>query len=183
LEKKAFLKSLGDQKEKLLIKAPFDGQIVGSENYLHKGRWLSKDLQLFKVVDPESYIVSGYFREEDMGLFDVGARGRFYPRSSLTSPVDVIVTAINRTNVTNLEDQSLASVYGGPIAVEEAKDFDYLKPHESIYRVTMEVKSSSREEVGRFALNGYVRLQAARKSYFRRMFDSSAALVVRELNL
>ena len=91
------------------------------------------------------------------------------------------ITDIEKSNVNVLERAELASIYGGPLAVDQDAQ-GRLKPHDSLYKITFKPDAPLNLEQNPYMLRGNVRLEAEHKSYISSWIRSINALFIREMN-
>ncbi len=182
-EAQAKLNGLLVQKDKLTMRAPFDGIVAEKTSNLHIGRWVNEAQSLLHLVKFDRPILHGYVREEDVHRIQTGAQGRFYPDTGIHGTIKVTVLEISQTNTATLERPDLASTYGGPVAIEPAAghDSNALVPHDTLYAVLMEPTNPEKTTVPPHLLSGEVKLKGERKSFALRAFTHIAALIVREV--
>ncbi|GJL86122.1 MAG: hypothetical protein DHS20C02_18970 [Micavibrio sp.] len=179
-EAQAAFDGLQQQKDRLIMRAPFDGVVAEKAFDLHKGRWVGEKQSLIHLVKFDRAVLRGYVRENDIRRIENGATGRFYPDTGISGAMTVQVKEISRTNASTIERPDLASTYGGSVAIAQSGgNSSALVPHDAVYAVLMEPVSPE-TAVPPHLLSGEVKLKGERKSFAARAFTRIAALVVRE---
>jgi len=172
----ARLTGLQQQRERLLVRAPYAGIIMDMNPALHPQRWVDTALPLATLVAPDQAVVLGVAQEDDLIALAVGQTGHFVPEDVLGKSIDIEVTEIGSVNIHELDRPYLASVYGGAIAVRQ-NAHGKLAPTASVFAVRFTPKSTpSLTRIQR----GTAFINAKPRSFVRRLFDGSAALLVRE---
>lgn len=172
----ARLTGLQQQRERLVVRAPFAGIIMDMNPALHPQRWVDNILPLATLVVPDQAIVQGIANEDTIVSLAVGQSGRFVPEDVLGKVIDIEVTEISSVNIHEIGRPYLASIYGGAIAVQQNADHK-LEPTTSVFAVRLVPKSkTSLTQIQR----GTAFINAKPRSFARRLFDGAAALIVRE---
>lgn len=134
---RAELDGLRAVKEKLTVRATFDGRVRDLSDALRPGEWLAKDEPL-GIVQSHVASVTAYVEEADLAKLETGGKGRFYPEGGDVSPFPILITHIDGTGTRELKIEELASIFGGGIATRPDKERDNtLVPEQGIYRVLM----------------------------------------------
>jgi len=165
------------QLQQLEIRAPLSGTVVEITDALTPGRWVNENLQLALVVNPENLQVEAYFTEDKIGQIEPGASGYFYPETTFFPPFPVYIDSISHAAITTLNNPLQSSVYGGDIASQKQQD-GTLRPNHSIYSVKLTPGKvvDTINQVQR----GEVRIAGAPRSIAGRLWQSVAAVVIRE---
>ncbi|MBK8815398.1 MAG: biotin/lipoyl-binding protein [Methylococcaceae bacterium] len=139
---RAEIQGLQDVKEKLTIKATFEGHVRDLSDWLIPGEWLAKDEPL-GIVESTNVIVIAYAEEADLEKLKVGGEGRFYPEGGDLQSISVTIAAVDKTGTRDLKVEELASKYGGEIAVRPDEQ-DQLIPEQGLYRVLLQFPKNER---------------------------------------
>jgi putative peptide zinc metalloprotease protein len=126
--------ALLDQKARLDVSAPITGAAVDFSDGLEPGEWLPAKSRLLSVVDPAGLQVDAYIDEADLERIAPGNTATFYAAADDRIEVALRISEIARASTRILHEPSLASVYGGPIAVRATKQNELI-PDQTIYRV------------------------------------------------
>ncbi len=121
------------RRERLVLTAPYDGQVTDLGPDMHVGRWLNGAEVVARVVSPGRYDIQAYIAETDVWRIAPKALARFVPDdlAQPSRPGKLVETA--SAAVQFIDAPMLASVNGGPIAVNEDRE-KRLKPRTSLYR-------------------------------------------------
>jgi putative peptide zinc metalloprotease protein len=121
------------RKSRLILRAPNSGVVADIGPDMHPGRWLGGDEAVARIVSPGSLDIQAYIDEDDVWRIDPIAMGRFVPDSleEPSRPAKLVETA--STALELIDQPMLASINGGPIAVNEDSQ-KRLKPRDSLYR-------------------------------------------------
>jgi putative peptide zinc metalloprotease protein len=122
------------RRQRLVLRAPIDGVISDITPEMHPGRWLNGSETVARVVTPGRYDIQAYVEEDDHWRVEKGAMGRFVPDdlAQPSRPAKLVEQAAAALQF--LDQPMLASVHGGPIAVNE-DDGKRLKPRKAWYRI------------------------------------------------
>ena len=74
-------------------RAPIAGRLSDVPPELADGQWVAREQTLGRAIGDTPARLRGYVRAGDVGRFEVGAPGRFYPQDPARPPVDVRVSA------------------------------------------------------------------------------------------
>ena len=175
-EEAARLVGLKQQRERLLIRAPFAGIIMDMDQSLHSQCWVDTSLPLATLVATGQIVVQAVASEDAAAVLAIGQSGHFVPEDGLRNSIDVEVSEISSVNIHHFDRLYLASVYGGDVAVRQ-NAAGTLSPIASVFAVRLSAKSPlalTRVERGTVVIN------ARPRSFARRLFDGAAAILVRE---
>jgi putative peptide zinc metalloprotease protein len=130
---------------------------------MHSGRWVGGSEVIARIVSPGDYDVQAFIGEGDTQRIAAGALARFVPDDSTqTSRRAKLVERSTSASLT-LDQPILASINGGPIAVD--KDGMTLKPHKPIYRARLIAeKSDPADDALIQIVPGQVRIDAESRS-------------------
>ncbi|MDD2761800.1 MAG: hypothetical protein PHH11_16105, partial [Methylomonas sp.] len=173
----AKLAGLKQQRERLLVRAPFAGVVVDLADNLHSQRWIDSALPLATIVAPGHATIHGIADEEAVSVLALGRTGRFVPENLQAKAIAVEVTSFGDINLHELEHPYLASVYGGALAVRQ-NAAGKLTPSASVFAVGL-TPNSATTAVSRVE-RGTAIVQGKARSFARRLFDNAASLLVRE---
>jgi putative peptide zinc metalloprotease protein len=121
----------------LTIRAPFDGTVETVEDGLSAGTWLPRGERLFDVVGPIGIKGEAFVGESDVSRIAAGHAVTFVASFPEMSALRCRVTAVDRVNVTTLDEPSIASPYGGPVPAELQPGTRQLVPLRATYRVRL----------------------------------------------
>lgn len=139
-----------DSRDRLVVRAPLSGIIRDMEDALTPGRWIGPKLPLAMVVAPGNGELVGYVGEGDFDRLIPGAGGVFHPDDPLAPRRAVRVRAVDPVSTPVLDVPALASINGGPVAVEGQASpqqpgqhggagRNALAPVEAVYRIVLNV--------------------------------------------
>lgn len=150
------VEAMGRVKDKLIVTAPFDGRVTGTDDGLAVGQWYKPSQSLLHVADPSACTIDAYVAEGDVGRIAIGGNGVFQAEG-MAEFQPVTVERIDRLAVTTLPTPLLASPHGGEIAARQDQRGRWL-PVESYYRVQLSIPTCQHEWVVR----GHVVLESER---------------------
>lgn len=190
-----------DSRIRLEIRAPLSGVVTDMEDALLPGRWLGSKLPLATVVAPGAGELIGYVNEADLDRLRPEAAARFHPDDPLQRRLEARVRAVDPVSVTVLDIPALASLHGGPVAVEGqngggagaaggmagASSRAALSPVEAVYRIVFDVIATDVTATDGAAANGpahvtrgIARVEGDTRSVAERFWRSAAAVLIRE---
>lgn len=168
-----------ERQDRLLVRAPFSGQVEISDPKW-PGEWLAHNLPLLSVHEPGPGRVVAYVEEIHLHRIDSGLNGYFVAQESALSRLNVRLVSISSAAIADLKDPLLASANGGPIAVRP-HDSQGLRPDQGIYRLEFAIESKESECTK--IIPGVVRLHCRPSSLARRLWNAAVAVLIRELSL
>jgi len=174
-----------DSLTRLEVRAPLSGTVTDLEDGLLPGRWVGPKLPLGIVVSPGPGELVGYVGEGDFDRLKPGAAARFHPDDPLQARRDARVQSVDPVSVTVLDVPALASLHGGPVAVEGqnglvsagATNRSALAPVEAVYRIVFAV---SGEGGPAHVTRGGARVEGEARSLAERFWRVAAAVLIRE---
>lgn len=154
-EKKADYEKWLSLKEKLEIKAPFDGRVEDVAIGIYQGVTVMKNEYLLDIVNPNRLIIEAFVEEVDFDILKVGDTGLFYP-NNLDLPIIpvkvIVVEVLNARDLAYLFTKQgkqknakdiiidtpsyLSSEFGGKIPTRLTDDGKHV-PVDSVYRVLL----------------------------------------------
>ncbi|MCK9394156.1 MAG: HlyD family efflux transporter periplasmic adaptor subunit [Methylobacter sp.] len=168
--------SLMDERKRLTVRAPFDGEVIEINDLLNTGEWIAKDEPLVTVGKFDAYQVEAFLAEDHLGQIQSGAQADFYPEQ-LDWPI-IPCRIVRIDNAAALElPPVFASRYAGSIAIR-GNSKDALVPETSVYRVWLQPVESS--EPARRAIKGNVLIDGKAESIASSLWRHIAAVFIRE---
>lgn len=137
-EAAAETRALKEEADRLIVRAPFAGRVAEANDGLAVGAWVAEREKLFVLTGTTGMKGQAFVGESDMKRLRDGRHDvTFIADTPELGAVHCKTGDIDRINMGNLDALSLASIYGGPIAVER----DYggaLVPTEALFRVRLD---------------------------------------------
>jgi putative peptide zinc metalloprotease protein len=165
------------EKERLTIRAAFDGSVVMRNDEITKGVNVAPKELLYVVAGMETNKVDAFVGMSDIGRIHVGDHARFIPDALEFGTFDCHVADIDRLNISTVEEPSLTSVYGGPLpARQDGRGNLYLK--DSVFRVRLE--GCSPNTVPPLRLQGTVGIKGERRSLIVQAAKHVYSTLIRE---
>lgn len=176
------LDGLNRIKEKLVVRAPFDGVVADIDPELHAGLWINKKtpLAILQVGDGPS--IKGYVGEANVFRFETGADALFIPDNPEMPMVYTRVKDVAQASSERLDEPYLALPYGGSIPIEEAKR-EELRPLEATYAVAMSTQSGSGVQLPQMAVRGVSVISGEPQSFYTRVKRQVLKVFVREMGV
>ena len=172
------LAGLFAEKERLNVKANFDGVVVEIDPDLSLGEWVPKDMHLATVIDDQHWVVDCYVEEGDLNRIELGSSGTFVPEAPRLDALRLRVVSIDRDASRSLSDGSLASISGGQILVRQ-QSYKVIPEH-AIYRVRLDVLGRS-AKLSTGYLRGEVKISAWPKSILGGTIRTAINNLIREM--
>lgn len=165
----------------LTIRAPFAGIVQSAEEGLAAATWLPRGERLFDVIGQSGIKGDAFVGESDVGRIMADQAVKFVASLPEMGTLQCHVIAVDRVNLTALDEDAIASVYGGPIPAQLQSGTKQLVPLRATYRVRLG------ECAGSVTLTrqttGTVTIGAARESFASRGLTALLAIVSREAGL
>ncbi|HET8553239.1 MAG TPA: HlyD family efflux transporter periplasmic adaptor subunit [Rhodanobacteraceae bacterium] len=122
------------EQAQLVLRAPFAGRVVDIAPALHAGEWLKGGEPLLGVVGTHGVKGDAFVGAAALTRLDTGRTVDFVAALPAQPVRHCAVTAIDRVNLSRLDEPYVASIYGGGIASLRQPDGS-LAPLESTYRL------------------------------------------------
>ncbi|MFT4510041.1 HlyD family efflux transporter periplasmic adaptor subunit [Caballeronia sp. 15711] len=162
----------------LTLRAPFDGALEVPGDALAPGTWVPRGEHLFDVIGPAGIKGDAFVDENDVTRVKAGDRASFVASLTEMGAVHCTVQAVDKVNLSTLDEPAVSSVYGGPIPAEQDAKTHQIVPLQAIWRVRIGAceggRTLSRELVGTATVG------AGRESYAGRWIRALMAIVQRE---
>ncbi|MBU4520156.1 MAG: HlyD family efflux transporter periplasmic adaptor subunit, partial [Gammaproteobacteria bacterium] len=105
-----------DERERLTLRAPFDGELRDLDHGLAPGVWVKSREPLAMLVDNSRWVIDAYIPEEDLARVEVGQSVRARWLAGSLSWMDGRIESIDVSRTTVLPSSLLDANHGGPIA-------------------------------------------------------------------
>ncbi|MEM1053497.1 MAG: site-2 protease family protein [Pseudomonadota bacterium] len=160
--------------EKLVLRASRAGVVVGLKRDMHKGRWIAGDEVIAHVVTPSDYDVQAYLSEDDVWRLQDSALGTFVATDPVGPSRKAKLVEVSTSAIERLEQPILASVNGGPIAVD--RNGEELTPREALYRVRLIAAKGTVDTQGYQiqTVPGSIQIETAGRSFAHWAFSAIA---------
>lgn len=174
----AFTERVGllEQKERLHITAPFDGQIFDISPDLRPGQSVGHRQKLASIRESNNIVAVGFAGDEQLHRLEIGQEAIFYPDTTTRQPMRMRITSLDTFATRTIEYPALASRFGGPIpSLDKDKG---LQPKYAIYKIVarlIEPLSPLQQE-----LRGTLQIRGQRESLVARATRAALAVIVRE---
>ncbi len=181
-EVKEQLEGLSRIKEKLVVRAPFDGVVADIDPELHAGLWINQKTPLAILQVGNGPSIKGYVGEANVFRFETGAKALFIPENPELPMVRTQVKDVAQASSERLDEPYLALPYGGSIAIEDAKRED-LRPTEATYAVAMTAGESTNMPLPQMAIRGVSVISGEPQSFYTRVKRRVLKVFVREMGV
>ena len=112
------LAGLAERRERLILRAAFDGRVTHVASGLRPGMWVNETVMLARIVAPDEREVSALVPEEDVDRLRPGAEAVFIPDDPGLSGVPVVLREIGAVRRSGRDLAYLSSIHGGPVPAE-----------------------------------------------------------------
>lgn len=169
-----------ESRDRLTIRAPFDGKVVDVAKSLFPGTWVKAKDPLAEIIGNDGQIgITAYVNEEDLSRIGENRLAKLvvaYPEAPI---LKVRVVEIDKVNTKEFSEKMLASTFGGKINVEtNSKSHEVFTPTKTIYRIRL-VPESTKLSLG-WAAKGEVHFKGKRQSIFNRFYKVVLSVLIRE---
>jgi putative peptide zinc metalloprotease protein len=172
------IEGLERQKNELTVRAPVAGKVLEVDLKLHPARWISKSHLIAVVSSQEKTIARGYATESDASRISPGAAGTFIPDDLQQPSRPVKVLSAAESGAAAIEIPSLASEYGGRVAVQMDAE-RRLVPLQSQYLIEMAGEGPENLQQQQ-VVRGVARLSGTPESLAGAFWRQAVRVIVRE---
>ncbi|MFM2276161.1 MAG: hypothetical protein RL211_2033 [Pseudomonadota bacterium] len=109
-----------DEQDRLVLRAPFAGELVDLPGNLAPGVWVKSHESLGLMIRREEWVVDALVAESDLGHVALGQRARMRYAADPAGWMEGHVEAIDVSQTTRLPDDMLDAHLGGPVATVPA---------------------------------------------------------------
>lgn len=176
-ETMAEVAGLREQAALLTIRAPFAGTLVERTDGLLPAAWVAKGEKLFRLVRHDEVKVDAFITQDQLNKITLGSSARFTATAPDSRAIDCTISAIDTIQLSELQSQALASIYGGPIAVQRDRR-GALIPTQSWFRVRLDQCATDARLA--LALPGTARLDAQSTALITRVLRRTMAALQKE---
>jgi putative peptide zinc metalloprotease protein len=154
LREQSRLLSLLERQDKLILRAPFDAQVVALTP-LNLGDYISRETAVMALLGAD-WQLHAYIASEDLNVATVGAQGVFVANNGEKIATEFRVSQILPSALTELPYAELGSVYQGAIAARQKEAA--LIPEYALYEVilapTTPITPNAQRLLGQLVLAG-----------------------------
>lgn len=126
--------SIREEAGQLAIYAQFNGYWLDVDEDVALNTWVNNKDLLGVLINPQTWVVDAYVRQQDIDRLALGANAKFYDQAQ-GEYIAATVTAIDTTAVKQLPYLGLATRHGGKVATQEGHE--QLLPVDALYRVRL----------------------------------------------
>ncbi|MBA2369230.1 MAG: HlyD family efflux transporter periplasmic adaptor subunit [Candidatus Protochlamydia sp.] len=154
------------RKDKLDIRAEVKGEIVNWDTKLKPGQYVFEKQIFGSIADPHINEVIAFASETDVDHLRIGQSAKVFFQSSSLKIIEAEITHIDHKRINELIYPSLASIYGGPLAVVHQKTGSQTNVilHDSYFQITLAFKEP--QENLNLGSNVEVKTRGPWRSYF-----------------
>ncbi|NOR69493.1 MAG: HlyD family efflux transporter periplasmic adaptor subunit [Methylomarinum sp.] len=169
-------KSLLNEREKLLFKAPFEGVILDINDQLNVGEWIAQDEAILTLAQDNAYKIEALVNEVHLGQVLSSQQAIFYPEQLDWPSIKCKIIRIDNASSNQIAPE-YASIYSGSVPVKGYKGDD-LVPETSVYRVWLQ--ADTQDVMINRAVRGNVMIDAPAESYAGFLWKRVMAVLIRE---
>ncbi len=163
------------QMKRLIVRAPVSGVVRDVNPLVHAERWVGPKTELAFIVGVAENEAKAIVDEDNLWRVQKGAKGSFIADDPQQSARSVRLGEISYAGTQNLDIPYLASVYGGPVAVEAEDDND-LRPVRGSYVATFSTLTPSVNQ----ATRGVIHVDGTAESFASSVWRQVMRVLVRE---
>ncbi len=130
------LQRIQSQQQQLRVYAPFSGRVTDLNPEMRTGHWVAKEEALLSIAQPTQIRVEALIAESDLGHLDTQQPATLIPAQPELEVFSCRTIEVETVALPALPSPHLASIYGGPVAVNPAHD-GRLIPDEATYRLSL----------------------------------------------
>lgn len=132
-----------DERERLVLRAPFDGELQDVDHQLAPGVWVKSRESLGTLVDRKSWVIDAFVPEKDLARIEVGQAVKAQHLADPLQRITGRVAAIDVSRTLALPSPMLDVQNGGPIATVMQPAGNGLAPvpmvRDALFRVRIEL--------------------------------------------
>ncbi len=165
-----------DERKRLAVQAPLDGEIIQVNDLLNTGEWIAKDEPLLTVGRFGTYQIEAFLAEDYLGQIQQGAKANFYPDQLDWPSIPCRIVRIDNAAALQLPPV-FVSRYQGSVAIR-GNNKDALVPETSVYRIWLQPM-----EIGvpiHRAIKGNVLIDGKPESIASSLWRQIIAVLIRE---
>ena len=159
----------------LNIFSPISGNVTDMADGLADMQWIGDGQRLLAIKGSSSFIITSYISEEDIGRIHKDGLCQFSLLNKFQS-INCKIENIAQSAESILEDEMLASMFGGDISAKHVDD--YLVPNTAVYKITARINEQN-FNITRKAL-GILKLEADKKNIIERFWHWALGVIIRE---
>lgn len=169
-------KSLLDERDRLVVVAPFSGVVLGINDQLNQGQWVAQDETLLAMAKFDQYKIEAYVNEDSLAQVLPSKQAVFYPDQLDWPSLDCQIERIDNAASVELTPV-FASRYAGEIPIK-GSNRQKLVPETSVYRIWLKAERGDRF-INR-AIRGNVMINVPAESIAGKIWKQVMSVLIRE---
>jgi putative peptide zinc metalloprotease protein len=170
------LAALREERERLIVRAPFAGILRDVALDLHAGRWVPVELPLARIVVPGRARAVAFVEAADLPRLAEGATARFLSDDGLARAVELRLVEIDPAGARTIDRPVLASINGGRLPAR-GQDTHRPIPAQALYRAAFEAPV---ELAPGSVATGIATIEARAESFAELVWRQIAGAFIRE---
>lgn len=162
--------------QRLSLRAPMAGVLTDIDPSIQPGVWVKPNQPLGVLVNPDSWTVEAFVRQQDLSRLSIGARARFYAEGDAGTALGGQVVSIDDSRTQNVPHLMLSTAYGGPIPVSGKPDSS-LQVRDALYRVRISLDTPPAHTMMRL---GKVSIEGSHVSPVAGLLTDALSILIRE---
>lgn len=165
-----------DELDRMVLIAPFDGQLTDINDNLNLNTWVSPKEALAIIIDPRTWTVDAFMPESEINRIHLGGKAKIYNLQNRLNIFEGIVTSIDANKIQKLPHPMLDANHGGPITTFLGSD---RVPTQAFYKVSININNAESLNLQNMFL-GLVKIETEAKALLPTLIERVAALFIRE---
>jgi putative peptide zinc metalloprotease protein len=173
------INNLEKVKSSLLLKSPFEGEII-SLTELDENQWVNNKTAVLSIVNKKQNYLIAFISEKDILNIDINKSPYFIPSLIDQPKTEASIISISESPMDNFDLYPMAtSLYGGPIAVRKTQAGN-IRSETAYYKVTLSLKEQP--NLSDQKTMGVVDIGTRSESLMQKFIKFISATLLRELS-
>ena len=163
----------------LLLKAPFEGEIVSLTD-LGENQWVNDKTAVLSIVNKKQNHLIAFISEKDILNIDINKSSFFIPSLIDQAKTEASIISISESSMDNFDLYPMVtSLFGGPIAVRKTQS-GKIRSEIAYYKVILSIKEQA--NLSNQKTMGVVDIGTKSESFFQKFIKFISATLVREIS-
>ena len=163
----------------LLLKAPFEGEIVSLTD-LGENQWVNDKTAVLSIVNKKQNHLIAFISEKDILNIDINKSSFFIPSLIDQAKTEASIISISESSMDNFDLYPMVtSLFGGPIAVRKTQS-GKIRSEIAYYKVILSIKEQA--NLSNQKTMGVVDIGTKSESFFQKFIKFISATLLREIS-